>query len=220
MTEDTILDEVAAEVAAEGRANDTGFAALAKGMADGFASLSSLMKGHDPEEEEEEDPDAESEGDEEPDEEEEEPDSGYDDLQKGADDEEFVDATDVLLAMQGTLVDLQKAVVELRAGQISIVDGALAPMAKAVMFVGQTVEGMLDEAAPVVETTKVAAGRAGKRRFGLVGNEPKAGVSQTQMLKGLQANIIDHDDLRYLKRDLAIPDARGGEEKMTQLRAL
>ena len=225
------LDALADQIVDEGQSTDSALANLAKGITDGFAGLTRLLKGGDPEEEEEPegdpegDPDGDGEG-EGDDPEEEEPDAGYDDLQKGLDDEEFIDATPILLAQQEEIASLRKAVEDGQARMeelfTALVEGALAPMAKAQLHVGQTIDAMLDTPAEVVDLNKDAAQRAGKRRFGLTGDDkkPLTGVSREQMAKGLQKKIIDHDDLRWLKHGQEIPEDRDGDTKMQQLRAL
>ncbi len=214
------IDELAREIATEGAAGDS---SLLKGIRDGFAELGALLKGKKPAPEEEEEPEEE-----EPEEEEEEPEeepgdgAGFEPMGKGGDDPEFIDATDVLLAQQAEITMLRKAVVDLGSRMEELFAGvaehALAPMAKGVMELTSRLDSR--EAAPVVDVTAAAAGRAGKRRFGIAGTEPKSDVSKAQMLKGLDTKIIDDDDLRWLKRGIAIPEERDGATKMQALRAL
>jgi len=228
------FDELVREIGDGGVARDSKLEALAKGMRDGFGNIFALLKAKDEEiEDEDEDEDGE--------EEEEDAGAGADDImgmEKGRTDdgEEFVDATDLLVAMSADLVALRKAVgnggtsiLEGRMDRLealleSVVRDGLAPMAKGVVDANILLDKIVDgTGGDVVNFAAAAASRKRQgKKLGLTGSEAKrpAGITEQHLIKAQAKGIVDANDLRWLNRNLAIPDELNGESKHAAILAI
>lgn len=209
------------KIAAEGKDRDGALVALAKGMADGMSSLVALVKGMKDKPAVDEDPDEDEEKkgggdpDEDPDEDEKKG-PGFEDMKMGNNgNEEFVDATEFVLALQKSVDASAKEVRQLRKElkaareeQRAFMQGVaatLAPLSKGVLDVN---ERLLDLPG-VVHNPGLAARRAAVRH-GMNGQGGEDGavtlLDSVKLSKALSKKLITEDELRFYRARQTFPE--------------